>query len=275
MSSTTALTILIAGGYALLWLVQSVVLLASGERPAPLLRYQTDKRLVVLTMKIMVQFGWLFIILGYPLLLGLDPIEFYGAAFALPAPVWTMAIMALATLAGFAVINLIHYLLGAVEFRMRFSPAKTRRRIIGCVLTPIPLALLEESVFRGVILHALLQGLPGPAGTAAAIAISSLMFSMVHFIRKRDERRKPALQPAVGLFFVGIVLGSAYVFTGHTLWVPVATHAAGILATELPRSFVEYRAPAKWIGYRSFPHSGLLGIVLMISLTLLAWRLSL
>ena len=274
MSTIAALMVLIVGGYALLWLVQSIALLASGERLAPLLRYRTDRPLVVRTMKIMVQLGWLLIIIGYPLLLGTSPLKFYQIAFALPAPIRIMAIMAIATIAGFALINLIHYLLGAIEFRMRFSPAKTRRRIVGCLLTPIPLALLEETVFRGVILHGLLQWLAGPAGTLAAIVISSLLFSLVHFIRKRNERRKPALQPATGLFFVGLVLGTAYVCTGQTLWVPVATHAAGILVTELPRSFVEYKAPPKWIGYRSFPHSGPLGIVLMLSLTVLVWHLT-
>jgi len=274
MNAVGALLILLVGGYLLMWTVQSVVLLVSGERVAPLLRYHTDKRLVVITMKIMVQLGWLLIIFGYPLLLGIGPLQFYQDAFALPAPAWNMLILALATIAGFALINLIHYGAGAISFSMRFSPAKTRRRVIGCFLTPIPLAILEEAVFRGVVLHALLQWLTGPAGTVASILISSLLFSSVHFVRKRDSRRKPALQPAIGLFFVGIVLGSAYVGGGQTLWLPVATHAAGILATELPRSFVEYKAAPRWIGYRSFPHSGPLGILHMLAMTGLVWYLT-
>ena len=53
----------------------------------------------------------------------------------------------------------------------------------------------------------------------------------------------------------------------------MALHAAGILAVELPRSFVVYKANPKWIGYRSFPHSGPLGILHMISLAGLVWYL--
>lgn len=274
MSPLTALVVLLAVTFVLLWLAQTVVLLASGERVAPLLRYQSDKRLVVVTMKVMVQLGWLLIIVGYPLLLGNNPVVFYQAAFASPAPWWTMLLMVLATVSGFALINLIHYQFGAIGFSQRFSAAKTRRRILGCFLTPIPLAILEEAVFRGVVLHALLRHLTGPNGMVTAIVLSSLLFSLVHFVRKRDERRKPVLQPALGLFFVGVVLGTAYVAGGQTLWLPVATHAAGILATELPRSFVEYKAAPRYIGYRSFPHSGPLGVLLMLFLAWLVWHLT-
>ncbi len=274
MTPLTALAVLLVATFVLLWLTQTAVLLASGERLAPLLRYQTDKRLVVVTMKIMVQLGWLLIIVGYPLLLGEYPVAFYQAAFASPAPWRPMLLMVLATITGFALINLIHYQFNAIGFSMRFSAAKTRRRILGCFLTPIPLAILVEAVFRGVVLHALLNQLTGLSGTVVAIVLSSLLFSLVHFVRKRDERRKPVLQPAIGLFFVGVVLGTAYVAGGLTLWLPVATHAAGILATELPRSFVEYKAAPRWIGYRSFPHSGPLGIVLMLFLTWLVWQLT-
>ena len=273
MNPIAALVVLIVGGVAVLWAVQSMLLLASGEKIAPPWRYRTDRPLVVYPMKVMVQLGWLLIIVGYPLLIGTDPAAFYSEAFRTPAPVRAMIIMAVACIAGFALIYLIHLAAGAIELAFIFPRRKTIRRLVGCLLTPLPLAIMEEAVFRGVLLHALLEWLSGTGGTIVAVAISSAVFSSVHFIRQRDSKRKPMLQPAIGLFFVGVVLGTAYVAGGQTLWLPVTAHAAGILAVELPRSFVIYKADPRWIGYRSFPHSGPLGILHMIAMAVLAWYL--
>lgn len=274
MSPIAAVLLLVAGGFALIWCVQSILLIAQGEKVAAPLRYRTENPAVVYPMKAMVQLGWLVIIIGYPLLIGTNPVEFYGAAFRSPAPVNSMLILAAVCIAGFALIYLFYLGIGAVEVTFLYSKRKTIRRVIGCFLTPVPLALLEEAVFRGVLLHALLSWLGGGGGTVLAIVISSAVFSSVHFIRRRDSERKPAMQPAIGLFFVGVVLGVAYVADGRSLWLPVALHAAGILAVELPRSFIIYRGDPKWIGYRSYPHSGPLGILHMISLAVLAWYLA-
>lgn len=273
MSPMIAVCVLVAGGFFLLWGAQSVLLLANGEKLAPPLRYRTDNPYVVYPMKVMVQLGWVVIIIGYPLLIGADPIDFYGRAFRLPAPIGAMLVLASVCILGFAVIYALHLWADAIEFTFLYSTRKTIRRVIGCFLTPLPLAVMEEAVFRGVLLHALLNWLDGPGGTALAVALSAGVFSSVHFVRRRDSRRKPPLQPAIGLFFVGIVLGTAYVVGGQSLWLAVALHAAGILAVELPRSFVVYKADPKWIGYRSFPHSGPLGVLHMVLLSFLTWYL--
>ena len=264
---------LIVGGFVFLWGVQSILLITNGEKLAPPLRYRTDNPSVVYPMKVMVQISWLVIIIGYPILIGSNPVDFYREAFRFPVPIDSMVILAVACIGGFALIYVLYVVTGAIEFTLLYSKRKTTRRVISCFLTPIPLAVMEEAVFRGVLLHALLNWLNGTWGTVLAIALSSAVFSSVHFIRRRDSKRKPALQPAIGLFFVGVVLGSAYVAGDRTLWLPVTLHAAGILAVELPRSFVIYSADPKWIGYRSFPHSGPLGILHMVSLTILVWYL--
>ena len=273
MNSITAICVLVVSGFALLWGVQSILLITNGEKLAPPLRYQTDNPSVVYPMKVMVQLSWLVIIIGYPILIGSDPIDFYREAFRLPAPIDSMIILFVACILGFALIYTLYAITGAVEFTFLYSKRKTTKRVISCFLTPIPLAIIEEAVFRGVLLHALLNWLSGAWGPVLAIVGSAAVFSSVHFIRRRDSERKPALQPAIGLFFVGIVLGTAYVIDDQSLWLPVTLHAAGILAVELPRSFVIYKASPKFIGYRSFPHSGPLGILHMISLTVLVWYL--
>ena len=274
MSSMAAICVLVAGGFVLLWLVQSILLFSNGEKLALPLRYQTDNPSVTYPMKVMVQLGWLFIIVGYPILIGSNPITFYSQAFPLPAPINTMFILSIACVLGFGLIYLLYFATGALEVTLLFSKAKTLRRVISCFVSPIPLAIMEEAVFRGVLLHALLNWLNGPWGTIVAIILSSAVFSSVHFVRRRDSKRKPAQQPAIGLFFVGVVLGTAYVVDNQSLWLPVSLHAAGILAVELPRSFVVYKANPKWIGYRSYPHSGPLGILHMIALGLLVWYLA-
>ena len=269
MSSMAAICVLVVGGFCILWGAQSILLLRCGEKLAPPLRYRTNNPAVVYPMKIMVQLGWLVIIIGYPLLIGNNPVDFYSDALRLPVPTDSMLALAAACIFGFALIYALYLITGAVELRFLFPGRKTLRRVVGCVLTPIPLALMEEAVFRGVLLHALLTWLGGSWGVILSVVISSAIFSSVHFIRSRDSKRKPALQPAIGLFFVGAVLGIAYVAGDQSLWLPVALHAAGIFAVELPRSFVVYKADPRWIGYRSYPHSGPLGILLMITLALL------
>ncbi|NIR61463.1 MAG: CPBP family intramembrane metalloprotease, partial [Gammaproteobacteria bacterium] len=113
-----------------------------------------------------------------------------------------------------------------------------------------PLALFEEAVFRAVVLGALLAtfGDSGPA-VAAAIVLSSVLFSAAHFVRRHGQVRN-TLQPALGLAVVSVVLGIAYHVGDRTLWLPVALHAAGIVGNELPRSFSVYRGPAWLVGYR-------------------------
>lgn len=274
MNPMAAICVLVVGGFALLWTVQSILLVSNGEKLALPLRYQTDNPAVTYPMKVMVQVGWLIIIIGYPILIGSNPIDFYGRAFRLPPPTDSMLILSAACILGFFLIYIVYYAFGAIEVSMLFSKSKTLRRVVSCFVTPIPLAVMEEAVFRGVLLHALLNWLNGVWGPFAAIVLSSAVFSSVHFIRRRDSKRKPALQPAIGLFFVGIVLGTAYVADNQSLWLPVSLHAAGILAVELPRSFVIYKASPRWIGYRSFPHSGPLGILHMILLSVLVWQLA-
>ena len=66
MSSISAIFVLVVSGFALLWGVQSILLITNGEKLAPPLRYQTDNPSVVYPMKVMVQLSWLVIIIGYP-----------------------------------------------------------------------------------------------------------------------------------------------------------------------------------------------------------------
>src|SRR5438874_1352237 len=85
--------------------------------------------------------------------------------------------------------------------------AQTLAKLGRASLTPLPLALMEEAVFRGVVLEQLLRALPGDAGgRGLALAASAALFAGVHFLREQ----KRVLLPAVGLFALGLALGVIY-----------------------------------------------------------------
>jgi membrane protease YdiL (CAAX protease family) len=263
------LLLLVVCSLFILSTVQSLLLWLHKEPLALPLRFQTERLGVRYPMRLMVQLFWASIVIGYPLLIGPGPIAYFQAALA-PPPRWgTMTLMVFLVLAGFALANLSGFLSGGIKIEPRYSTLRTVRKVIGCVLTSVPLALFEEAVFRGVALPALLSALPQSGfGTVVAIIISSALFASVHAIR-RHRPQKAVIQPAIGLFFVGTTLGTAYVTSGQKLWLPVAMHAAGILGVEVMRPFVVYqRMNPLLIGHRSTPHSSILGISIMLGLCL-------
>ena len=126
-------------------------------------------------------------------------------------------------------------------------------------LTAVALPVMEESVFRGVVLEQLLEVIPAtPVGRVAAVLIGGAGFSSVHFLRARHPGAA-VWRPAWGLFLVGCVLGAIYVRFGGTLWMPVAVHAGAILVCEWSRLLFTYKAPPWLIGYAEFPQSGVVG----------------
>jgi membrane protease YdiL (CAAX protease family) len=135
-------------------------------------------------------------------------------------------------------------------------------------LTPLPLALMEELVFRGIILEQLSRSFPGTIpGQGVALTLSAALFGAVHFFKEQ----KRVLLPAVGLFALGWMLGFVYLISGHTIWIPAAFHAAGVWFIQLTRPFASYEGPAWLIGYRSYPICGVFGLTVMS--LLLSWVL--
>jgi len=269
------LLLLVLCSTLVLWAVQSLLLWLHREPFALPLRFRSERPGVRYPMKVMAHLLWATIVIGYPALLGSGPIAYFQAAFATPPPWRTMTLMASSVLTGLAVVNLIGFLSGEIKIGPRYSAPRIIRKTIASILMTVPLAIFEEVLFRGVLLSALLSALPASIiGEVMAILISSALFSSVHFI-KPHRPDKAILQPAIGLFFVGNMLGTAYVTAGPTLWLPVAMHAAGILSVEIMRPFVIYQGYHSFlVGYRSTPHSGILGISIMFGLCILLVTLS-
>jgi hypothetical protein len=253
-----------AAGLLLVWGVQTLALLAAGEaRPVAWpFRHPNESAGVRWALKGAVQ-GALLLLLVLPWFLGEDPLRYHAARLE-PAH-WLLLLQTMGmTLLVFSLLLLVNVRSGLVQLRRAYRWPATCRKVARACLTPLPLAFMEEAVFRGVVLEQFCRALPADAlGRGLAVGVSALLFSAVHFLRPQ----KRVLLPAVGLYALGWTLGLAYLAGGHTYWLPVAVHAAGVLFIQVFRPFVEYRGPAWLIGYRSYPICGLRGLAAMAILT--------
>jgi hypothetical protein len=256
---------LLAGGCLVgLWLVQSAFLLSLGEPLAWPLRFQSRAPALCLTMRAMIQLCWVGLLVGGPFAMGTRPSVYFGRALVSPDGPGIALAFAIA-LAIFGAAWALQYSIGWLRFAPQHDARTRRVKLVRRFATCVPLACMEEAVFRGLVLEQIHRALPGggPA-EALGILVSAVIFSAVHFVRPHLTVR----QPAVGLFAVGVVLGTAYVSSGHSLWLPIALHAAGILYTEVSKLYTEYRGPARFVGTPVFPHCGIVGITALLLLTM-------
>lgn len=242
---------------AVLSLWQVCVQWCRGEKPVLIpLRHGSEDPVVRWSMKAALQTVLFGLLLGYPALIGHDPIAYHRERI-LPAQ-WSMFGAAFGgTLLIFGAVLTIEVRAGYVRLSMLHNRSRTIKKLLRSCLTPIPLALMEEAIFRGIVLHQLLAVFSDTvAGQAVAIAVSAAIFSSVHFFRPQ----KATAFPAMGLFGLGYILGILYVAGGYSYWMPVAMHAAGILGIQWHRPFASYDGPAWLIGFRSYPIAGVLSL---------------
>jgi len=240
--------------------------LAAIKDPRPFawpFRHPSESEVVRWSMKLATQAALLALLILFPWVTGENPLDYLAARLA-PAR-WLLLGKTMAmTLTVFSALLLLNVACGWVRFTRHYRPRRAARKVARALLTPLPLAFVEEAVFRGVVLEQFCRALPDDAvGRGAAVGLSALVFSAVHFLRPQ----KQTLLPALGLYALGWTLGLAYLAGGHTLWLPVGVHAAGVLFIQVLRPFVEYRGPAWLVGYRSYPICGVLGLTAMAILT--------
>ncbi len=259
-------------GLCALWAIQSIALKLVGEPLAWPLRFTTRNPLVRWTSRVTIHLEWLIIIVGTPLALGIPLPTALHQAFPLPAPWRDMVIAFSIMFFPSWIIYGLYVKAGWVRFQPQHDRAIRRGKLFRRFLGPLPLATLEEAVFRGTLLEQLLSSLPqSNFYTGLAIVLSSAVFSSVHFV-KRSYPGKPVWQPAYGLFIVGCLLGLAYVLGGRSLWLPIVVHATAVFAIEVMRLYSAYQAPPWLVGYSEFPQSGLVGstLILCIGIALVA-----
>jgi hypothetical protein len=254
-----------ASALCVLWAVQSLVLKLVGEPLAWPLRFTTRKPLVRWTARVMVQASWLVILVGTPLALGIRPLDALRQAFPMPVPWHDIAVaFSIMFFSGWALFAL-YIKAGWVRIEPQHDAATRRGKLVRRFLGPLPLATLEEAVFRGVLLEQLLRSFPrSHAYTALAIVLSSAAFASAHFI-KPSYPGKPIWRPAYGLFIVGCLFGLAYVVGGRSLWLPIVMHAAAIFVVEVMRLYAVQKGPPWLSGYSEWPQSGLVGSLFVLS----------
>jgi len=254
-----------AAGVLALWLVQSIFLIRLGEPLALPLRYTTEAESVRYATIAMTYVIWLAILVGTPLALGIGLPDAIASAFRLPVPWRGIGIAFAVTFAPALVIYPLYVRLGWFRLGLQYDQRTRREKLLRRFIGPLPLATLEEGVFRGVILEQLLRSLPAsPAYVAVAIVVSSAVFSAVHFI-KRGYPGKPVWQPAYGLFIVGCLCGFAYVLGGRTLWLPIVVHATMVFVCQTVRLYGVYLGPPWLVGYEHWPQCGLIGSFYVLS----------
>jgi membrane protease YdiL (CAAX protease family) len=254
-------------GLLLLWVVQTISLLLAGDKQVWVLplRHESDSALVRWSLKFALQAVLLGIILVYPVAIGSDPVNYHLAW--LSSPPWLAVLqVAVLTIGVFGVQQLILISTGMVAVGNRYSFKKTARKVARSFLIPIPLAIVEETVFRGIVLRQFLEVVPAARwGVATAVVCSAALFASVHFLRPQ----KRLLLPALGLFGFGLLLGVAYLSGDRNCSLPIAIHAGGVWVIQVMRPFVNYRGPAVLAGYSSYPICGAVGIAAMIVLAAL------
>lgn len=252
-------------GVLFLWMTQALALQIAGEENiwvAPF-RHDNESEIVRWTMKAAVQIVMASILFGLPAAIGFDPKQHHLRW--LNSPQWGSILLTLALSIGiFGTYQALNVMAGWVHITMKYNLSKTLKKVFRSFLTPVPLAIVEESVFRGVILSMLLDTFPiNSIGAALAVILSAFIFCSVHFVRPL----KNTILPALGLFALGILLGIAYILGGRNCWLPITIHASGVWIIQVLRPFVIYRGPAWLIGYPSYPICGILG---MLSMTILS-----
>ena len=259
----TALLLLALAPVAM-WIVQSALLLRCGSP----IRWRLDAdgapSIVRTGGRIATQVILLGIILGYPVLKGRSPLEYYGSL--LPwAGVRGFAHGAAAASLFLCALFLAWIATDLLRVEVHHSRRKWIRRLVLLPATAIFGAFVEEFLFRGVVMADIMESAPFSGAPWFAIAISTLVFTVAHYVRAVKRRWTVG-----GHLALGVLLSVAFLRT-RTLWLPAGLHAGGILLIMGIRPFVRYRGPAWLMGASIFPFAGVAGIIGLCMMTAYVW----
>ncbi len=198
-----------------------------------------------------------------------DPVSLLRVVFSRPAPWLAMAGVASVVIAGIAVVAGVGLVSGSFVVRDLGSLAGLGPKLAGIALTAPALAVVEDTFFCVVVLDTLVARLgPSSVGISAAIAVHVALFAGAHRWRQL-RRRRPIVQSVVGHSAFALTLATAYLADGLRLWLPSTIHAAAIVAVQISRATLRNQGPHRlWVGTRSEPHSGLIGLAALAVLVL-------
>ena len=256
--------LLIALAPIAMWIVQSALLVRCGLP----IRWRIDAdgapSIVRTGGRIATQVILLSVILGYPMLKGRTPLEYYGSLMPWDQS-WSFAHGAAASSLFLCALFLVWITSDLLRVDVHHSRRKWIRRLALLPATALFGAFVEELLFRGVVMADIMESVLFSHAPWFAIAISTLVFTMAHYVRAVKRRWTVG-----GHIALGVLLSVAFLRT-RTLWLPAGLHAGGILLIMGIRPFVRYRGPAWLIGASIFPFAGVAGIIGLVMMTAYVW----
>jgi membrane protease YdiL (CAAX protease family) len=247
-----------------MWLVQSALLRAAGLP----IRWTIDAgdapRFVRTGGRMTTQISLVGVIIAYPLMIGETPFAYYQGLLPATSAARAFPHGAAAAVLCLSVLYLAWIAAGSVEVRIHQSRRRWMRRLLLLVPTACFGALVEELLFRGVLMADLLRGQAWRAGSA--VAITSLVFAAAHYVRSVKRR-----WTIFGHIMLGFTLSIAFLRT-RTLWLPTGLHAGGILLIMGMRPFIRYRGPTWLTGASIYPFAGAAGLAGLGILTTFVWH---
>ena len=182
-------------------------------------------------MKASVQTVMLAFLFGLPWAIGFDPIQYHLSWFLSPPgrPILVALGLTIGVFGSYQLLNVVN---GWMKLARKYNFSKTVKKVCRSFLTPVPLAIVEEAVFRRCrFWDQLLDAFPATSsGLIFAVLLSAFIFCSVHFIRPL----KKTILPAIGLFSLGIVLAISYILAGRNCWLPITIHSAGVSGHSSP-----------------------------------------
>ena len=246
----------------IMWLGQSALLHRAGlplrlrigapDLPRPLKRIN----------RLVTNFAFVAVLLGYPLLRGASPLTYYLRFFPLGQRTIEMLRGAAAAILYLTLLYAAWTVTDNVRFEVRHGARRLVRRLAGVPFTAVLIALVEELLFRGMLLAGLLDSFAPRVALPVGIAV----FAAAHYVR-----RVKRTWTFPGHFALGTLFCVAFFVTGRSLWLPLGLHAVGVLVLMGVRPFVRYTGPPWLVGASIFPYAGIVGIAALMLMTLNIW----
>jgi membrane protease YdiL (CAAX protease family) len=201
------------------------------------------------------------VLVAYPFLRGEGPLAYYVRLFPLRPRPLEMLYGAAAGILYLALLYLAWMTSDNVRFGRRHDWRRLAVRLAGVPFTALLIALVEELLFRGVLLADLLRTFD----PYIALPVGIVAFAAAHYVR-----RVKRYWTFPGHLALGTLLCLAFYWT-HALWLPIGLHAGGVLVLMAVRPLIRYCGPAWLVGASIFPYAGAVGIGALLLLTLNMW----
>jgi membrane protease YdiL (CAAX protease family) len=167
--------------------------------------------------------------------------------------------------AGLALLLGLGLATGSCQVDVTDDRLRLWRTVIGFVPAALLVGLLEELIFRGLILQHLLT-----CSRTAAVTISSALYAVVHL--KSPSMTLLTWMELIGLFVLGAVLCLSY-FATRQLWLAVGLHASLAYGARVNKLFVSFTDPSlAWLTGTSRLVNGLAGWIALGIIGGMLWQ---